>query len=190
MKLMRLFLIVSIAFLSTTVLGAEPGQKIADLALQDVTGKSHKLSDYASSKAIVLVFLSTRCPVSNAYDGRVQKLAASYAGKGVTVIAINSDRRETPDEIRKHASKAGFSFTVIKDKDGSVARKLGATVTPEAFVLAGDRTLLYKGRIDDSQRENHVKRKDLARTLDQVLAGKAVTDAKTKAFGCRIKAAR
>ena len=190
MKLMRLFLIVSVAFLGGIAFGAEPGQKVDDLTFTDLSGKSHKLSDYAGSKAVVLVFLSTRCPVSNAYDGRVKKLAAAYSGKGVTFIAINSDRRETVDEIRKHASKAGFSFSVMKDKDGSIARALGATVTPEAIVLAGDRTVLYQGRIDDSQRESHVKRKDLGRTLDEVLAGKAVTNAKTKSFGCRIKAAR
>jgi len=68
-----------------------------------------------------------------------------------------------------------------------IADQLGASVTPEIYVLNSNLEVLYHGRIDDSQREGKVSSKDLRVSLDKILSGKPVETQETKAFGCTIK---
>jgi len=173
--------------LATVAAGALAGEKLKDFELRDVSGKQHRLSDYKDSKAIVIMFIATRCPVSNAYNERMVSLYNDYKDKGVTFLAINSNKQESVDEIVEHAKEHGFQFTILKDEGNVVADELDASVTPEIYLMNGSRDLLYHGRIDDSQRETKVTRNDLREALDEVLSGKTVTSSVTKAFGCTIK---
>ncbi len=167
--------------------GSDGQKKVNNFTLEDYNGTKHSLTDFKSSKAIVLMFIATQCPVSNAYDDRMVALQKDYASKGVTFVGINANKQEGIEEIRKHARDHGFEFTILKDWNNVVADKLGASVTPEIYVLNPDFDILYHGRIDDSQRENKVNSRDLRTALDLVLAGKPVTVSETKAFGCSIK---
>lgn len=65
--------------------------KFDDFSLRDVNGNEHKLSDYKNSKAIVIMFISTQCPVSNDYNSRIQSLIEEYSKKGIAFIGINSN---------------------------------------------------------------------------------------------------
>ncbi len=162
-------------------------KNIENFSLPDTKGKSHSLSEFSGSKAIVLMFISTECPVSNAYNDRMVQLVKDYAGKGVTFIGINSNKAESVDDINKHAAEHKFDFTILKDDKNKIADKLEASVTPEVYVINGSLDLLYHGRIDDSRRVNEVKTNDLRVALDEILSGKTVSNPKTKAFGCTIK---
>ena len=162
-------------------------QKIENFSLPDYNGKSHTLSEYTSSKAIVLMFISTQCPVSNGYNERMEQLQKEYGAKGITFLGINSNKAESMDDVKAHAKEHGFTFTILKDSKNVIADKLQASVTPEIFVLNKNFDVLYHGRIDDSRRESEVKTKDLQWALDAILAGKPVSVQETKAFGCSIK---
>jgi peroxiredoxin len=162
-------------------------KKVDNFSLEDYNGTKHALKDYSSSKAIVLMFIATQCPVSNAYNERMVNLYKDYTSKGITFIGINSNKQETVEEMKGHAKEHGFSFPILKDKDNVIADKLSASVTPEIFVLNRKLEVLYHGRIDDSRREADVKSQDLRTALDALLAGKSMTSTETKAFGCSIK---
>jgi peroxiredoxin len=166
---------------------ADAKKKVSDFTLEDYNGTKHSLADFKSSKAIVLMFIATQCPVSNAYNGRMVELQKDYSEKGVAFIGINSNKQESAEEVKNHATEHGFVFPVLKDWKNVIADKLGAAHTPEIYVLNSDFEILYHGRIDDSQRENKVTSKDLRNALDRILAGKAVEVTETKAFGCSIK---
>ena len=161
--------------------------KVENFTLKDYNGVEHSLSDYKDSKAIVLMFISTQCPVSNAYNGRMNDLYADYHGKNVSFIAINSNKAETIEDIKQHAEQQGFKFPILKDWKNVIANRLGATVTPEIYVLDPGFEILYHGRIDNSRRIKDVTTHDLREALDEILASKAVTVSSTKAFGCTIK---
>ena len=177
-----------LAVLTVSMLVAGEGKKkVADFTLEDCNGVKHTLSDYRSSKAIVLMFIATKCPVSNAYNTRMAELQKDYASKGVTFIGINSNKQENAEEVKNHAKEHGFEFPILKDWNNVIADKLEASVTPEIYVLNSGLDVLYHGRIDDSQRENRVSSKDLRAALDRILSGKAVEVEVTKAFGCSIK---
>ena len=162
-------------------------KKVGDFTLEDYNGVKHTLSEYRSSKAVVLMFIATQCPVSNAYNARMVQLQKDYASKGVTFIGINSNKQESAEEVKNHAKQHGFEFTILKDWNNVIADKLEASVTPEIYVLNSGLEVMYHGRIDDSQRENRVSSKDLRAALDRVLSGKPVEVEETKAFGCTIK---
>jgi peroxiredoxin len=171
-----------------SLLGAEgTKKKVSNFTLEDYNGVRHSLAEFKSSKAIVLMFIATQCPVSNAYNTRMAELQKDYASKGVAFVGINSNKQESVDEIKNHAKENSFAFPILKDWNNVIADKLQASVTPEIFVLNSSFEVLYHGRIDDSQRESNVTSKDLRLALDSILAGKAVPKTETKAFGCTIK---
>ena len=158
-----------------------------DFTLFDYNNNKYSLSDFKNSKAIVVMFIATRCPVSNGYNSRMVELYNDYHEKGITFLGINSNKLESVEEVKKHAIEHGFKFPVLKDKDNVVADIYGAERTPEVFVLNSDFDVLYHGRIDDSRRAEDVQSRDLRNALDAILAGKDVSVKETKAFGCTIK---
>src|SRR6202166_5362568 len=73
------------------------GSPAPDFSLPGVDGKVHKLSDYAASPVLVIVFTCNHCPIASIYENRVQKLADEYGPKGVAVVAIQPN---DPEAIR------------------------------------------------------------------------------------------
>jgi peroxiredoxin len=173
--------------LSVGLQAKDEGKKVENFTLEDYNGVKHSLTDYAKSKVIVLMFIATQCPVSNAYNTRMVDLYDDYSKKGVSFVALNSNKQESVEEIKDHAKEHGFQFLILKDWNNVIADRLQASVTPEIYVLNPDFEILYHGRIDDSQRESQIKSKDLRAALGEILAGKSVTVVTTKAFGCTIK---
>ena len=163
------------------------GEKLQPFKLNDVSGKTMDLAGLQGKKAVVLMFIATQCPVSNAYNERMAALAREYGAQGVAFVGINSNRQESVEEIAGHAAQHGFGFPVLKDVGNVQADRFGAQVTPEIYVYDPGWVLRYHGRIDDDRGGTNVKNQDLRNALDAVLAGRPVPVAETKAFGCTIK---
>jgi peroxiredoxin len=165
------------------------GQPAPGFTLKDLNAGERSLGDYRGQIAVI-VFLSTECPFSNAYIDRLKAVARDYSKKGVVLLGINSNPAESRDRISEHARENGLDFTILKDEGSRVADLYGATRTPEVFVVDAHGALHYRGRIDNSKDVARVKRGDLREALDELLAGKPVSVAETKSFGCPIKMAR
>jgi peroxiredoxin len=163
------------------------GATVADFRLPDAAGRAHSLSSLRGKSGTVLIFVSTRCPVSNMYNERMQKLAEEYRAQGVAVVGINSNAPEAADEIKSHAAEKGLTFPVLKDNASAIADRLGATRTPEAFLLDAQNRLVYHGALDNAQNPVMVNTHHLRNAIDAVLAGKPVERPEVKAFGCSIK---
>jgi len=163
------------------------GTVIDDFKLPDADGKEHSLKSLAGSKGAVVIFIATKCPVSNAYNERMEKLAQEYKAKGINFIGINANNTEPAAEVRSHAAEKGLTFTILKDDGNKIADRLGATRTPEAYALDANMKLVYHGRIDNSQKVEGITSEDLRDALNEMLAGKAVTKTGGAAFGCTIK---
>lgn len=167
--------------------GAEMGQPIADFTLPDANGTSHSLASLKGKNGTVMIFVSTQCPVSNAYNERMEKLAQDYKARGVSVIGINSNVAESASDIKAHATEHHLTFTILKDKGNKIADQLGATNTPEVFFLDATGKLVYRGRIDNSRSGDSISANDLRDAIDATLAGKPVANSFVRAFGCSIK---
>jgi peroxiredoxin len=163
------------------------GSTVADFTLPDADGKEHSLASLRGKQGTVLIFISTQCPVSNAYDARMEKLAQDLRARGVNVVGINSNVSETPADIKQHAAARGLTFTILKDAGNRVADRLDAQVTPEAYVLDASNKLVYRGRIDNSRRGDDITSQELRDAVEATVAGKPVAKPEVKAFGCSIK---
>ena len=165
------------------------GATIEEFTLPDVDGHDRTLKSLKGKNGTVLIFIAVQCPVSNAYNERMEKLAADYKAKGISVIGINANATEDAAVVKNHAAEKGLTFPILKDPGNKLADKLGATRTPEAYFIDGNNKLLYHGRIDNSQNAAAIESNDLRMALDSALAGKPIEKTEAKAFGCTIKRA-
>ncbi len=145
------------------------------------------LAQTTPQQLTVLVFTTTDCPISNRYAPEIQRLAAKFKGKArfVLVYPVPTD---SPELIREHQKKFGYSFESIRDLNHHLVKQTGVTVTPEVAVMLGDR-MVYRGRIDDRYVELGRERpqptqRDLESTVDALVAGKRVAQRETRAVGC------
>ena len=174
---------------STSALPNPPaiGTMIDDFKLPDTDGAEHSLKSLTGKNGAVLIFISVQCPVSNGYNERMEKLAEDYKAKGVNVIGVNSNVTEPIAAVKAHAADKHFTFTVLKDDGNKIADRLGATRTPEAYVIDASGKLVYHGRIDNSQNTANITSNDLRDALDELVSGKQVSKTGGAAFGCSIK---
>lgn len=192
MRLSRLFLVTATPLLLAQIaLAASPqvGAPAPVFTLTTVDGKTFSLTEAARShKAVVVMFIATKCPYSNAYNDRMRDMAAAYEKQGILFAGINSNKSEPADEVIVHAKKHGLAFPIMKDPGNKVADLYDARHTPEIFVLDPEGKLRYHGRIDENyENASKVTSPDLKNALDAMLGGRAIAKAETKAFGCSIK---
>ena len=143
------------------------------------------------TKAIVYVFTTVDCPVSNRYAPEIQRLHQRFGRSGVVFRLVYPGRSDRDVDIREHIKQFGLgSLEAVRDPDLALVKFTGATITPEAAVVV-DGKLVYHGRIDDRFVELGVERPaptthDLADALTAALAGRPVTRATAPAVGCYI----
>lgn len=177
-----------IAAQSSTAQASLPAVPVRDFTVQDVNG--HTLSYSArKGKVTVVVFISTRCPMSNAFNFRLNELYKKFASR-VGFIVVNSNVNESLAEVRTHAKNMDYDFPVYKDADNAVADILGARATPDAFVIGKKGTIEYHGYIEDAPNPERSRNHALRNALEEVLADKPVSMPETHSLGCVIRRAR
>jgi thiol-disulfide isomerase/thioredoxin len=201
----RLFLLLLV---SAGLFADEPhptlaiGSPAPDFSLPGIDGKTHKLSDYSSSKVLVIVFTCNHCPTAQLYETRIKKLADDYRGKGVALVAIEpnnaeairldelgyTDVSDSLEEMKIRAVYRHFNFPYLYDGETqAVSRAYGPKATPHVFIFDLNRKLRYEGHVDNNQRESLVKTQDARNAIDALLAGKPVPVDHTRVFGCSTK---
>src|SRR5262245_60352450 len=165
--------------------------KIPNLTFRDDQGKARSLYDLKDQKAIVIVFLSFECPVSNGYCPLLIDMAKEYGKHGVSFLGLTTNDDDSPAQVAKHAKEFNPNFPVYQDAKFVAADALAADFTPEVFVLDSDYRLRYRGRIDDSYSERlkkhqQVKSHDVRQVIGELLSGRPVSQSATLAIGCPI----
>ena len=192
--LASLFVIAGAVLAGTRAEGEVPappaiGSTIEDFTLPDVDNKDRSLKSLAGKNGTVLLFIAVQCPVSNAYNERMEKLAEDYKAKGIAVVGINSNVAEDAAAVKAHAAEHKLSFPILKDPGNKIADRFGASVTPEAYFIDPNNKLLYQARIDNARNAAQIETSDLRNALDAALGGKTIEKTEAKAFGCSIKRA-
>jgi len=143
------------------------------------------------TKASVLLFVSTDCPISNRYAPDVRKLHDAFAKAGVSFWLIYPNPADAVSDIRDHLKSFSYPGTALRDTKHDLAKRAGATITPEAAVYDAAGRLTYRGRIDDRYSAVGVERATATRlelrdAIAATIAGKPVTTRFTQAVGCYI----
>jgi thiol-disulfide isomerase/thioredoxin len=178
------------------------GAQAPDFNLPGTDGKMHKLSDYASSKILVVIFTCDHCPVAQMYEKRIKQLTADYAARSVAVVVINpndpkavhlsemghTDLGDSLEDMKLRAEYRHFNYPYLFDgATQAVALKYGPTATPHAFVFDVQRKLQYEGRIDNNAREELATRHETRDAIEAVLSGNPVATTSAPAVGCSTK---
>lgn len=161
--------------------------------LLGVDGKYYSSEDFADKPILVIVFSCNHCPYVQAYESRMISFQKDFAERGVQLVAINSNEtvnypEDKYEEMVRNARRKNFNFIYLRDEDQSVANAFGATHTPEFYVFDKDRSLRYRGKMDDNWKEPHnVKENYLRDAVESILTGKDVRVPETFSIGCTIK---
>jgi hypothetical protein len=160
--------------------------------LKFISGESFDLRQQTEkSKATVLIFTRTDCPISNRYAPTVADLCNTFQPQGVDFFLVYVDPRQSPTILAQHLEEYQYLCSGVHDPLHELVKLTGATVTPEAAVFTSERQLAYLGRIDDlfsspGKSRPAASTHELADVLDALLAGKPVEQPRTKAVGCII----
>jgi peroxiredoxin len=200
MLLRRPFLALSLAALLPLAAHAAPsvGQPAPDFTLKDASGKTVKLSDF-KGRHVVLEWTNPGCPyVRKHYDSANMPATQKDAmGKGVVWLAINSTEKDPYDYLEPAKlvswmkARKSEPSAVLMDEEGTVGRAYGARTTPHMYIVDPKGTLVYAGGIDSipsSNRDDIPKATNYVKqALGEALAGKPVSAATTRPYGCSIK---
>src|SRR5258705_2574280 len=91
------------------------GSPIENFTLPDTDGKDHSLDSLKGKNGVVLIFISVQCPVSNAYNERMEKLSQDYKARGINVVGVNANSTEPADAVKAHATEKHLTFPILKD---------------------------------------------------------------------------
>ncbi len=165
----------------------EIGSEAPDFSLLGVDGIIHKLSDFASSKVLVVVFSCNHCPTAQAYQDRLNEIYNIYTPRSVALVVISpnssrslnlweqgwSDLGDELEDMKIRARDKNFKFPYLYDGgDQKVSIAYGPVATPHAFVFDKNRKLQYVGCIDPSMENG--KAETLRSAIDAVLEGKKI----------------
>lgn len=162
------------------------GTKFSDANFTTLNKEAYTLSTLAQQGPVVFVFLSVECPVAQRYAMRLKRMHDEYNGNQVTIVGVYSNENDSVEDVQAYLKRAEYPFPIVKDVDGSLARYLGASMTPQAHLIDTAKVLRYRGPIDDNRYETRVKHNYLKDALVSVLRGKEVKIKETPAFGCTI----
>jgi peroxiredoxin len=182
--------------------GLAPGAPAPAFTLPGVDGRTHSLQEYSDRRVLAVVFTSNTCPVSQLYEARIQRLHEDYRGKGVAIVAVNSnqpaaiqladlahtDVGESLEDMKARAEHRKLAYPYLSDAETqTVTKQFGIATTPHIFVFDQALTLRYQGRIDDSAREDLVRSRNARDAIDALLAGRPVAVERTEPVGCAVK---
>jgi thiol-disulfide isomerase/thioredoxin len=168
------------------------GASAPRFALVNATDGKTVAFNPGDGKVSVVIFTCNQCPFAKAFEPRIIELARQYQPKGVVFYAVDPNDEsqyaiESLADMKARAAEKGYPFPYLKDGDSAIARAYGARVTPHVYVIDGGGTLRYRGYVDDSARPEERRTTGLTNALDDLLAGKTVSNQSTRAFGCSIK---
>ena len=169
------------------------GTSAVNFDLPGTDGKNYSLESFRNKKVLVIIFMCNHCPYVKAVLRRLIDLQDEIAPLGGQLVGINSnDASRYPDDsmdnMKKIAREQKMSFPYLFDETQKTAQAYDAVCTPDIYVYGPERTLLYRGRIDDNwEHPEKITRRDLKAAIDLILDGREVPEEQIPSMGCSIK---
>jgi peroxiredoxin len=171
----------------------ELGKKAPNFELPATDGKIYKLSDFDTSKYLVVFFTCNHCPYVKGSDETTRKTADKFSSKNVKFVAVNSNSPNTYEDdsfpsMVERMKQNEFPWLYLHDETQEIAKAYGALKTPHFYVFNEKRELVYTGRGVDSPRDvSRMTVNDLDRVLTELTDNKNISVPVTNPIGCNIK---
>ena len=169
------------------------GSRAHDFSLRGVDGQEYSLASFRDKRVLVIIFMCNHCPYVKAVLPRLNDLQNQLGERGVQLVGINSnDAVRYPDDsfdnMKKTALEKKISYPYLFDPTQDIAKAYDAVCTPDIYLYGEERTLLYRGRIDDNwEQAEKVTQKDLQTAIESALMGKEMVKEQIPSMGCSIK---
>jgi peroxiredoxin len=169
------------------------GARAPTFALRATDGKTYRLEDFKDTAVLVIFFTCNHCPYVLGSDEGTRKTVETFASRGASFVAINSNSEQVHAEddfahMVERMSEKKFPWVYLRDASQASARAYGALRTPHFFVFGRDRTLLYTGRaVDNPKDQSKITVNDLENALEDAVAGRKVRTELTNPIGCNVK---
>lgn len=137
----------------------------------------------------VLIFTRTDCPIANKLVPHINQLTQDFSSQGAAIRMVYPIPTESNADVVNHQKEYSIVAPAFRDDEMRATIAMGATITPQAFVLTPAGQVVYQGRINDlfsgfGVSRQTAQRNDLRIALEELLAGKPVSEPRTKAIGC------
>lgn len=171
------------------------GTEAPEFSLPDVvSGDTVSLSDYEDKTGVLVMFICNHCPYVKHVRNEIATIGKDYADSSIGIVAISANDPgvspgDSPEFMKEEAETQGYVFPYLFDETQAVAAAYTAMCTPDFFLFGPDRTLVYRGRMDESRPDSGipVTGGELRAAMDAVLAGESVSAEQFPSMGCSIK---
>lgn len=167
-------------------------QPLSTITLPSIEGNSYSFNQLHQFKATVIVFLEPDCPISQKYTLLLRQLAKSFSSKNVNLLAVYPMPYIKAEKIKTFAQKYQLPITHLIDSRQKLTKLVGASITPEVFLLNNEGKIIYQGMIDNwfyslGKSRSVITEHYLTDALASYLAEKPIAVKKTTAVGCDIE---
>ena len=169
------------------------GKKAENFKLKDTNNKLLTLNDIKGERGTLIMFICNHCPYVIHYHKELVKLSHDYKDH-LDFVAISSNDivnypEDSPEKMKELAIELGFFFPYLYDETQEVAKSFKAACTPEFYLFNNEKTLEYRGRLDDSSPGNGIEPSgiDVREAIENLLNGEEVNQAQHPSMGCNIK---
>lgn len=167
------------------------GDNAPDFTLFGVDGTTYSLPDFLGKEGLLVIFMCNHCPYVKAKIGAIVELHEKWGSK-IAIVGINSNDPAYPGEgmenMKAFAKESNMQFPYLLDKTQEVAKAYGATCTPDPFLFDRERKLVFHGRIDNALEIGSVATEHtMDATMQNLIAGKKISDEFKPSLGCSIK---
>ncbi len=163
-----------------------------DFELLGIDDKKHSLNDYSNYKGILIIFMCNHCPYVKAKVDALNELYEKF-GKEIAIIGINSnDSTDYPEDsfeaMKQTAKEKGFGFDYLVDETQEIAKKYGATCTPDPFLFNAQKQLVFHGKIDNAMKPgDEATEKTMILNMERLIADEKIEKDFDPSIGCSIK---
>ena len=169
------------------------GLPAIDFSLPGVDGKQWTLKECAGPNGLLVMFICNHCPYVKAVRERIVRDTRELRELGVYSVAIMSndpefDQEDSFENMQRVSEEFGYDFPYLMDETQQVAKAYGAVCTPDFFGYNADLKLQYRGRLDESRKEEAPDaRRDLFLAMKQVAETGQGPEEQIPSIGCSIK---
>lgn len=167
--------------------------RLPHFELPSVDGKIWSSNLIPQNIPVLIMFICNHCPYVKAIEGRLIQLGHKWPPDQLQILAVCSNDstdhpEDHPSQLLVRAKKMNYPFPYLVDEDQSFAQKLGAVCTPDFFLFDNKKTLVYRGRLDDSwKNESLVQNQELDLAIQETRLGHTISRPQFPSMGCSIK---